>query len=89
MADGRVFTGAAAKSHGLIDALGGLPEARRWLDEKYAIPVSLPEKAMQTSGTKHWLDWLFSTAIQKSYFAERLTLDGLVSVWHPFVSSKW
>ena len=89
LADGRVFTGAAAKSHGLIDALGGLPEARRWLDEKYAIPVSLPEKAMQTSGTKHWLDWLFSTAIQKSYFAERLTLDGLVSVWHPFVSSKW
>ena len=89
LADGRVFTGAAAKSNGLIDALGGLPEARRWLDEKYAIPVSLPEKAMQTSRTKHWLDWLFSTAIQKSYFAERLTLDGLVSVWHPFVSSKW
>ena len=89
LADGRVFTGAAAKSNGLIDALGGLPEARRWLDEKYAIPVSLPEKVMQTSHTKHWLDWLFSTAIQKSYFVERLTLDGLVSVWHPFVSSKW
>ena len=89
LADGRVFTGAAAKSNGLIDALGGLPEARRWLDEKYAIPLSLPEKPMQTSRTKHWLDWLFSTAIQKSYFAERLTLDGLVSVWHPFVTSKW
>ena len=89
LADGRVFTGAAAKSNGLIDALGGLPEARRWLDEKYAIPGSLPEKVMQTSHTKHWLDWLFSTAIQKSYFAERLTLDGLVSVWHPFVSNKW
>ena len=89
LADGRVFTGAAAKSNGLIDALGGLSESRRWLDEKYAIPVSLPEKAMQTSRTKHWLDWLFSAAIQKSYFAERLTLDGLVSVWHPFVTSKW
>ena len=89
LADGRVFTGAAAKSNGLIDALGGLPEARRWLDEKYAIPVSLPEKSMQTSRTKHWLDWLLSTTIQKSYFADILTLDGLVSVWHPFVSSKW
>ena len=89
LADGRVFSGADAKSNGLIDALGGLPEARRWLEEKYAIPVTLPNQALQTFRTKHWLDWLFSTAIQKSYFAERLTLDGLVSVWHPFISNKW
>jgi len=88
LSDGRVFSGASAKSNGLIDALGGLPEARRWLEERYAISAALPERSLDIKGSKHWLNWFLSIAFKKSYLAETLTLDGLVSVWHPFTSIK-
>jgi len=89
LADGRVFSGATAKSNGLIDALGGLPEARTWLFEKFGIALTLPHRDLHLSSSKHWLDWLLSIAIQKHYVAERLGLDGLVSVWHPSSPRKW
>ena len=88
LADGRVFTGAAAKSNGLIDALGGLPEARVWLYEKFGVEPTLPQQDLRLSPTKHWLDWLLSIAVQKRYVAERLGLDGLVSVWQPLGLSR-
>ena len=89
LADGRVFSGATAKSNGLIDALGGLPEARTWLFDKFGVALTLPQRDLHLSSTKHWLDWLLSIAIQKRYVAERLGLDGLVSVWQPSSPRKW
>ncbi len=88
LSDGRVFSGASAKSNGLIDALGGSLEARRWLEERYAISAAVPERSVDIPAAKHWLDWFLSIVFHKSYLAETLTLDGLVSVWHPFTSIK-
>ena len=89
LADGRVFSGGAAKSNGLIDALGGLPEARTWLFEKFGIALTLPQRDLHLPPTNRWLDWLVSIALQKSYMAERLGLDGLVSVWQPSSPRRW
>ena len=41
VADGRVFNGRLALEAGLIDALGGLPEARAWLEGE-GVPRALP-----------------------------------------------
>lgn len=83
LADGRVFNGTTALDVGLIDALGGEVEARRWLSENKGIPRSL-KTLTERYGPKESL-WreVASEFFGKSLLAERLTLDGLVSVWHP------
>ena len=41
LADGRVMTGRQALAAGLVDAIGGEAEARRWLAETHRIPPGL------------------------------------------------
>lgn len=41
LADGRVLTGRQALAAGLVDAIGGEAEARRWLAETHRIPAGL------------------------------------------------
>jgi protease-4 len=41
LGDGRVYTGRQARDNGLIDAIGGEPEARAWLAENHGVPPSL------------------------------------------------
>jgi protease IV len=86
LADGRVYTGRQAKANGLIDALGGIGEARDWLEEK-GVKSSFPLREVRVWREEQLLGGLVRTAVQatlgKSYLPERLTLDGLVAVWHP------
>ena len=86
LADGRVYTGRQAKANGLIDALGGIGEARDWLEEK-GVKSSFPLREIRVWREEQLLGGLVRTAVQaalgKSYLPERLTLDGLVAVWHP------
>ena len=85
MSDGRVFTGRQAKGNGLIDAIGGESEARRWLLETHEIPDSIPVKNVEIKRQGQiWRDFV-GTAIGKTLFPERLTLDGPISLWHPDV----
>ena len=83
LADGRIFSGRQAKKAGLVDALGAEPEARKWLSETHKIADSLPVKEVKV---KHeyelWRD-LFDIMIGKVMFSERLSLDGVISLWHP------
>ena len=83
LADGRVFSGRQAKKAGLVDALGAEPEARKWLSETHKIADSLPVKEVKV---KHedalWRD-LFDSMIGKVMFSERLSLDGVIALWHP------
>ena len=86
LADGRVFTGRQAKANGLIDELGGIDEARNWLSGK-GVPDDLPLREIKVWKDDGVLGGLARTAVRaalgKSYLPERLTLDGLVAVWHP------
>ena len=39
---GRVYSGRQAHQVGLVDAIGGVVEARRWLEENHQINAGLP-----------------------------------------------
>lgn len=86
LADGRIYTGRMAVDNRLIDGLGGMAEARAWLEATHDIDPELPEYDIDIPYPDAYLsDWA-RALFGKSYLAERLTLDGLVSVWHAFPS---
>ena len=83
LADGRIFTGRQAVANGLVDALGGETDARRWLAETHAIATSLPVKDVEIEHEGAlWRDLIGGLA-GKVLFSERLRLDGPISLWHP------
>ena len=51
LADGRVFTGRQALERGLVDAIGGEPEARAWLAAEREVPEDLPVRDIETRST--------------------------------------
>ncbi|GAK46326.1 signal peptide peptidase SppA, 36K type [Tepidicaulis marinus] len=95
LGDGRVYTGWQAKENGLIDAIGGEEEALAWLSAERQINSELPVEDWEVREEPYELATFmgramgeaFSQAIaettQKTLQTEGLTLDGLISVWHP------
>lgn len=87
LADGRVYSGRLALDAKLIDQIGGMPEARAWLDKEKDIsdelPVQLLEYGDDTTFVGQLTNSLFLGWAEKSLDLKRLTLDGLVSLWHP------
>ncbi|QPC90876.1 signal peptide peptidase SppA [Mesorhizobium sp. INR15] len=97
LADGSIFTGRQGVANGLIDAVGGEKEAIDWLATK-GVDAKLKvvewknterrggflfSKTMaQTIGSALGLPAYSGDVIQE-LGADRLFLDGLVSVWHP------
>ncbi|WP_424812835.1 signal peptide peptidase SppA [Roseococcus sp. YIM B11640] len=51
LADGRVMTGRQAVAAGLVDAIGGETEARRWLAETHAVPEALDTRDIDPRST--------------------------------------
>ncbi len=47
LADGRAYTGRQAKALGLIDEIGGEPEAREWLAQKHGVADTLPVRDLE------------------------------------------
>lgn len=87
IADGRVFTGRQALKLGLIDAIGGEDAARDWLAEDQEIARTLPvmdaEPDYPQPTFANRVFGAFTGLFGKALVSERLTLDGLLSVWHP------
>ncbi len=83
LADGRVYTGRQAVGLGLVDEIGGDKEARAWLATERGISLKLPVRDLDPP--REFSPWrsLVSLVSQKTVFSETLTLDGLVSLWHP------
>ncbi len=83
LADGRVFTGRQAVANGLIDAIGGESDARDWLAAERGISRGLPVIDLTIRDPSE--EWLANARVlsQNMLLPERLTLDGLVSLWHP------
>ncbi len=83
LADGRVYSGRQAVENRLIDAVGGEEEARDWLAQQREIPRAIPVREVRIERANQGvLGWAGQLA-GKALFSERLTLDGLVSLWHP------
>ncbi len=82
LADGRIFSGTQALENGLVDALGGEPEARAWLMTEYNIAEDLATRNVEVEEDLPWyLELVRETG--KSVLPEPLTLDGLLALWQP------
>lgn len=93
LADGRVFTGAAARDAGLVDSLGGVEDAVAWLETGAGVAEDLPlaELSIPRRGRPLWRELLgaaFSfaerTLLTDAMLTERHGLDGPLSLWQPF-----
>ena len=81
--DGRVFSGRQAIKLRLIDGLGGEMAARRWLRESHDISEDLPIRNVRWGENAGLIARTLDTLGGKLFKNERLTLDGLLSVWQP------
>lgn len=86
ISDGRVFIGRIGLGIGLIDQLGGEREARAWLESEHKISRTLPVRTVRWRGpAEDWRDFFSEKAqlwFRKVFLSERLSLDGLTSLWH-------
>lgn len=62
LADGRIFSGAAAKRSGLIDEIGGEDEAVKWLKKVKKIDKDLEVREVKLSRTEDRLEEFFGGA---------------------------
>jgi protease-4 len=83
VADGRILTGRQAKAAGLVDEIGGEPEARAWLAAERAVPESLPVRDIEIRGTAERLLGAAFSAIAKTLVSEWLGVDGVRALWQP------
>ncbi|MBU2583525.1 MAG: signal peptide peptidase SppA [Alphaproteobacteria bacterium] len=96
--EGRIFSGRQAKGHRLVDQIGGEREVRAWLETQRGIEADLKIVDWRPADPGAWGFSAMAAGIARSIavggaagFAEALTsagnsllsLDGLVSVWHP------
>ncbi len=85
LADGRVFTGRQAIDNGLIDEIGDEQAARDWLQTAHGIRLNLPVQDIDPREAGFLLGDFATGLIEKSVVSKALSLDGLISVWHPEV----
>ena len=87
LSDGRVYSGRLALEAKLIDQIGGMPEARAWLEKEKDISGELPVEPLVYGDDATLSGRLINNMIfgwaEKSLNLKRLTLDGLVSLWQP------
>ena len=81
--DGRVFSGRQAVKLNLVDAIGGERAARKWLEAKHDIADDLPTRNVHWGDKAGLIARALDTIGGKLFKNERLTLDGLLSVWQP------
>lgn len=99
LADGSVFTGRQALERKLIDEVGGELEAVKWLESKGVAPkLAIVEWKPKSSGTSFFLGSTaervatalgfgrFYSGLLAELGADRMFLDGLISVWQPDVA---
>ena len=83
LADGRAYSGRQALALGLIDEIGGEPEARAWLAKEKSVAPGLPIHDLVV-GT--WYDRTVGATV--GIISQRLGLDSAIglpmAVWSPF-----
>ena len=92
LADGRAYTGRQALALGLVDAIGGEPEARAWLAAERGVAAGLPVEDVSVRGlAERTLGEALSGVsedILKSVLFQGVRLDGAWAVWQPLRSGE-
>ncbi len=83
LADGRVYTGGQAAGNGLVDAIGDERTAQEWLNAAHDIDPDIPIRDVLVGEEDNPFAAIASALSGKTFLPEALTLDGLVSLWHP------
>jgi protease-4 len=91
LGDGRAYSGKQAVEAKLVDALGDLHTAREWLKAQYGLSTSLPLRTVDPYRRPGLMgsfegrlgEALITALTGKALESKRLTLDGLVAIWHP------
>lgn len=96
--EGKVFSGREAKAARLIDEIGGEDEAVRWLEDKKGVKKNLKVVDWKPKGDEWSVSRVITGSVGEAVGASvagflksmagegtlsALSLDGLVSVWHP------
>ncbi len=87
LADGRAYTGRQALPLGLVDQIGGEPEARAWLASARQVGESLPVR--DVSAHRTFLARQLSSSLPdvllslKTMLLQGLTIDGAWALWQP------
>ena len=94
LGDGRAYTGRQALALGLVDEIGGEPEARAWLATK-GVAANLPARDAKKTGLAARMfeerlgGWLGNVAaaaaetVLRQGFSDIANVDGAWAVWHP------
>ncbi len=86
LGDGRAYTGRQALKLGLIDAIGGEPEARDWLAGR-GVPKSLPVEDVESESlTARAIGASLGPLLQslmKTLAVQGVRLDGAWAIWQP------
>jgi protease-4 len=83
LADGRAYTGRQALSLGLIDAIGGEPEVRTWLESNRNIPTELPIEPVSGRSLFERIVERGFGGLLKSVLEQGVRLDGVWALWQP------
>ena len=82
MADGRAYSGRQALALGLVDEIGGEPEAREWLSREKSVDAGLPIRDLKFGS---WYDRTIGATT--GLISQRLGLDTVVglpmAIWSP------
>lgn len=85
LADGRVFTGREALSLGLVDAIGGEPEARAWLAAERQVPAGLPVRDIETRSFAERNFGAVLGGLLRGALEEMLVVDRVRALWQPSI----
>jgi protease-4 len=77
LADGRVLSGRQAVAAGLVDAIGGEPEARAWLEAARDVPADLPVRDIEVPRAWERAFARVLSLVAKNVLSEWLRVDAL------------
>jgi protease-4 len=87
LADGRAYTGRQAQALGLVDEIGGEPEALKWLQTKRNLAPSLPVRDV-VKGT--WAERVVQSSLDTIFVSAQrsLRVDGVWALWQPSLTRE-
>lgn len=90
LADGRAYTGRQALALGLVDAMGGEPDAQRWLEAEAGVAHGLKIVDVRSESARdRFMAGTVGPALAatlKTVLDQGLALDGAKALWQPLAS---